>query len=104
MMNDPANYGPMAGILAMALATYFTRVIGFWLMGHVPMTVRIRRMLETLPGAIVVATAVPLAVKAGAAGAIAVGVTVVAMVMRRNEFLAVALGLAVISLARAYGL
>ena len=46
MMNDPASYGPMAGILAMALATYLTRVIGFWLMGHVPMTARVRRMLE----------------------------------------------------------
>lgn len=103
MMNDPATYGPMAGILAMALATYFTRVIGFWLMGHVPMTVRVRRMLETLPGAIVVATVVPLTAKAGAAGVIAVAVTVVAMALRRNEFLAVALGLTAISLARAYG-
>ena len=34
---------------------------------------------------------------------VAVGITVAAMAMRRNEFLAVALGLAVISLARAYG-
>ena len=52
MTNDPTVYGPIAGILAMALATYFTRVAGFWLMAHVPMTVRVRRMLETLPGAI----------------------------------------------------
>jgi len=55
MTSDPAVYGPIAGILAMALATYFTRVAGFWLMAHVPMTARVRRMLETLPGAIVVA-------------------------------------------------
>lgn len=103
MMSDPIIYGPMAGILAMAFATYFTRVIGFWLMGHVRMTARVRRMLETLPGAIVVATVVPLAAKAGAAGVAAVAVTVASMAMRRNEFLAVALGLAVISLARAYG-
>ena len=40
MTNDPATYGPIAGILAMAFATYFTRVIGLWLMGHVPVTVR----------------------------------------------------------------
>ena len=58
----------MAGILAMALATYFTRVAGFWLMAHVPMTVRVRRMLETLPGAIVVATIVPLVARAGLRG------------------------------------
>jgi branched chain amino acid efflux pump len=103
MTSDSMIYGPMAGILAMAFATYFTRVAGFWLMGHVRMTVRVRRMLETLPGAIVVATVVPLAAKAGAAGVIAVAVTVASMAMRRNEFLAVALGLIVISLARAYG-
>ncbi len=60
MMNDPTIYGPMVGILAMAFATYVTRVAGFWLMGHVPLTLRVRRMLETLPGAIVVATVVPL--------------------------------------------
>ena len=103
-MNNPALYGPMAGILAMAFATYFTRVIGFWLMGHVPMTVRVRRMLETLPGAIVVALIVPLAARAGVPGLIGIAVTLASMLIRRNEFLAVAVGLTVISLARAYGL
>jgi uncharacterized membrane protein len=104
MMNDPAIYGPMAGILAMAFATYFTRVAGFWLMGHVPLTQRVRRMLETLPGAIVVATVVPMTAKVGVAGVIAIGVAFAAMVLRRNEFLAVALGLSAVSLARAFGL
>ena len=104
MMNEAAAYPPIAGILAMALATYFTRVFGFWLMGHVPLTHRVRRMLETLPGAIVVATVVPMTAKVGAAGIIAIGVTCAAMVMRRNEFLAVALGLSAIALARAFGL
>jgi uncharacterized membrane protein len=103
-MNNPALYGPMAGILAMAFATYFTRVIGFWLMGHVPMTVRVRRMLETLPGAIVVALIVPLAARAGVPGLIGIAVTLASMLIRRNEFLAVAVGLTAISLARAYGL
>lgn len=104
IMNDLATYGPMAGILAMAFATYFTRVIGFWLMGHVPVTVRVRRMLETLPGAIVVATVVPLTAKAGPAGLVAVGITTAVMIARRNEFLAVAVGLTTISLLRYFGL
>src|SRR3954454_20152706 len=104
MMNDPASYGPMAGILAMAFATYFTRLAGFWLMGHVPMTVRVRRMLETLPGALVVATIVPLVARAGTAGVVGIGVTLASMLLRRNEFLAVALGLGAITLVRAYGL
>jgi uncharacterized membrane protein len=103
MTSDPAVYGPIAGILAMALATYFTRVAGFWLMAHVPMTARVRRMLETLPGAIVVATIVPLVARAGMAGLIGIGATFASMLLRRNEFLAVALGLTAISLARAFG-
>lgn len=97
-------YGPFAGIVAMALATYLTRFAGFWLMGHVPVTRRVRRMLETLPGAIVVATVAPLVAKAGAPGMIGIGVTLASMLMRRNEFLAVAFGLASVSLARALGL
>lgn len=97
-------YGPFAGVAAMALATYLTRFAGFWLMGHVPVTLRVRRMLETLPGAIVVATVAPLVAKAGAPGLIGIGVTLVSMFLRRNEFLAVALGLTAVSLARAFGL
>ena len=97
-------FGPIAGIVAMALATYFTRVVGFWAMGHVPMTRRVRRMLETLPGAIVIATIVPLMVRAGMPGLIGIVMTFASMVLRRNEFLAVALGLVSVSLARAAGL
>ena len=33
----------------MAAATYLMRVGGFWLMGHVPLTARMRKMLEALP-------------------------------------------------------
>ena len=95
---------PVAAILAMALAAAFTRVAGFWLMGHLPVTPRVRRMLETLPGAIVVATVVPLVAKGGLPGLIGVGVAFAAMILRRNEFLAVALGLTSIALARGFGL
>jgi uncharacterized membrane protein len=102
MMPNDSVYGPLWGIVAMALATYFTRVAGFWLMAHVPVTPRMRRMLETLPGALVVAIIVPLAARAGAPGFIGIGVTFASMLLRRNEFLAVALGLISISLARAF--
>jgi uncharacterized membrane protein len=102
--NDPMVFGPFAGIMVMALATYATRVAGFWLMGHVPMTLRVRRMLETLPGAIVVATVAPLVARAGVPGLIAIAVTLVSMILRRNEFLAAALGLTAVSLARGFGL
>jgi len=103
-MPSDVFHSPLAAIAAMALATYFTRVIGYWLMGHVPMTLRMRRMLETLPGAIVVATILPLMMRAGVPGVIGIGATFAAMLMRRNEFLAVALGLGSVSLARAFGI
>jgi uncharacterized membrane protein len=100
MSNEVA---PVVAILAMALAAAVTRVAGFWLMGHVQVTPRVRRMLETLPGAIVVATVVPLTLKGGVPGLAGIGVAFAAMILRRNEFLAVALGLATIALARNFG-
>ena len=101
-MPSELAFGPLVGIAAMALATYFTRVVGFWAMGHVPMTLRVRRMLETLPGAIVVATVAPLMVRAGVPGLIGIAATLGSMFMRRNEFLAVALGMGAVALARAF--
>ena len=103
-MPSEAQFGAFAGIAAMALATYFTRVIGFWAMGHVPMTLRVRRMLETLPGAIVVAIIVPLMARAGVPGLIGIVVTFASMMLWRNEVLAVALGMGAVSRARAFGL
>jgi uncharacterized membrane protein len=102
-MPSELTFGPFAGIAVLALATYLTRVSGFWLMGHVPVTLRVRRMLETLPGAIVVATIAPLAVRGGTAGMIGIAATLAAMLLRRNEFLAVAVGLTAVGLARLYG-
>lgn len=103
-MTGDLAFGPLGAIVTMALATYLTRVSGYWLMGRVPMTVRVRGMLETLPGAIVVATIVPLVARAGAPGMIGIAATFAAMLMRRNEFLAVAIGLTAIGLARLWGL
>lgn len=100
----PTEFGPFTGIAAMALATYLTRVAGFWLMGHVPMTLRVRRVLEALPGAIVVATIVPLMARAGVPGLVGIAVTFASMLVRRNELLAVVFGMGSVALVRAYGL
>lgn len=93
-----------AAILAMAAATYFTRTSGFWLMGHVPLTPRIRKMLEALPGSVVAATVLPIVAKSGAPAMLAVIAAAVVMIARRNEFLAVAAGLLVAALVRAGGM
>ena len=104
MMNEPLAYGPLIGILAMAFATLMTRFAGYWLMGHIPLTKRVRRVLEILPGAIMAATIVPIVAKVGPAALIAVLVAAGSMIAKRNEFIAAGLALVAVSLARAYGL
>ena len=103
-MNEPLAHGALIAILAMAAATYLTRISGYWLMGHIPMTRRVRRSLEVLPGAIMAATVVPIVAKVGPAALIAVVVAMISMILKRNEFIAAGLALAAVSLARAYGL
>ena len=104
MMNEPLAHGALIGILAMAAATLMTRMAGYWLMGHIPLTRRVRRSLEVLPGAIMAATIVPIVAKVGPVALLAVIVAAISMMSRRNEFLAVGLALAAASLARAFGL
>ena len=102
-MSPSDQIGVTAAILAMAAATYLTRTGGFWLMAHVPLTARLRRMLEALPGAVIAATVLPIMVKSGAPAALAVAAALLTMLARRNEFLAVAAGIAVAAAARLAG-
>lgn len=104
MMNDPLVHGPLIAILAMAAATYATRISGYWLMGHIPMTRRVRRALEVLPGAIMAATVVPMVAKVGVVALLAIIVAMVSMILRRNEFVAVGFALVTAALLRACGL
>jgi uncharacterized membrane protein len=104
MMNEPLADGALIGILAMAAATLMTRMAGYWLMGHIPLTRRVRRSLEVLPGAIMAATIVPIVAKVGPVALLAVIVAAGSMMIRRNEFIAVGLAVAAASLARAFGL
>lgn len=104
MTASDADIGVVAAIVAMAVATYLTRISGFWLMAHVPLTARLRRMLEALPGAVIAATVLPIVVKVGMPAALAVAASLAAMIVRRNEFLAVAVGIGAAAAARAAGL
>jgi uncharacterized membrane protein len=99
-----AEFGVFAAIIAMALTNTLIRFSGYFLMARVPLTPRLTRMLEALPGSVVAATLVPLALKSGSAAVIGLSVVVILMAWRRNEFLAVFGGLALIALMRAGGL
>src|ERR1043166_8844879 len=88
MMHEALPYGALIGIVAMAIATLIARMAGYWLMGHIPMTRRVRRSLEVLPGAIMAATIVPIVAKVGPVALLAVVVALVSMIIKRNEFIA----------------
>ncbi len=97
------DLGGFLAILAMVAATYLTRVGGFWLMGRIPLTPRVRRMLDALPGSIVAAIVLPIVVRTGLPAAVGIAAVIGLMVVRRNEFLAIFGGLAAVALVRAGG-
>ncbi|MGE0062181.1 MAG: AzlD family protein [Xanthobacteraceae bacterium] len=99
--HDPLAFAGI--VLAMAAAVYLTRVSGFWLIGRFAIGPRLRRMLDTLPGAIIAATVAPLLVHGGLAGLAAVAGALAAMLALRNDFAAVLAGMAAAALVRFAG-
>jgi uncharacterized membrane protein len=100
-MADPAG---LAVIVAMALATYACRALGYAVMGFVPLTARVRRGLEALPGAVVASVVLPGALAAGPSGLAGVAAAILAMLIVKRDVAALAAGCGVASLARAAGL
>ena len=100
---EPLGFGVLVTILAMAAVTYLLRAGGYWLMSHVRITATVRHMLEALPGSIIVATVLPVAIGGGAAAILGIAAALTAMLVRRNELLAVVAGGATAALVRAAG-
>jgi uncharacterized membrane protein len=96
--------GPVTAILAMAAATYAVRFAGYWIMTRVPLTPFLRAALEALPGAIIVATVVPLAMRGGLSAWIGIAAATLAMVAVRKDIVALAAGMGAVMAARAMGL
>jgi uncharacterized membrane protein len=63
-----------------------------------------RKMLEALPGSVIVATVLPIVVRDGITAMLAIGVAVLVMLLVRRDILAVIAGMAVAASARAFGL
>ena len=100
---EPVGLG-LAAIVLMAAMTLLIRAGGFWLRGHVRLTTRVRRMLEALPGSIVTAVVLPIAIKSGAPAMFAVAAAVTVMIACRNTLLGVMVGITVAALARRAGI
>ena len=100
-MSSLATPGIWTAIIAMAVVTVGIRVSGFWLMGYIPLTRRVRAILNALPGAVIIAIILPLAVRGGLAAGVAVLISLAIMAWRRNDLLAVVCGCAAAALVRA---
>jgi uncharacterized membrane protein len=101
MNADLGTFGVWMAIAAMALVTYAIRAGGFWLMGYVPLTRCVRSILNALPGSVIVAIILPLAVRGGTAATVSVITALVVMALRRNDLLAVICGVGVAAFVRA---
>lgn len=101
---DIGTHGFWYALVAMTAATYGIRAGGFALMRYVPLTPFVRRMLETLPGAVIVATVLPIVGREGTPAMLGIVAAVLVMVWRRSDWLAVLAGMAVAAAARACGL
>lgn len=97
-------YGAAMAIAAMAVATYLCRVAGVLIMSRVRITRPIERALGALPGSIVAATIVPIALRSGPAAIAGIVAGIVVMRLVRNELAALVAGLGIAALARAIGL
>jgi uncharacterized membrane protein len=102
-MTDWLRGDVMIAFAVMTAVTVASRLGGYWLMGYVNVTPRVRRMLDALPGSIIVAAALPVAVNGGLVVMFAIGAAMVVTIIRRNDFLAVMTGMVVAALARAAG-
>jgi uncharacterized membrane protein len=98
---DPLTY--MGALAAMTCAVYVMRAGGYWLIGRVTISPRLRRMLDTLPGAVIAATVAPILMKGGVSTSLAVIAAVAAMIVVRNDFAAVVAGVGIAALVRAVG-
>lgn len=103
-MTDWARPAVLAAIAVMVVVTVASRLGGYWLMRYVKVTPRVRRMLDALPGSIILAAVAPVVINGGVVTMLAIAVAVVAAVLTRSDFLAVAAGMAFAAVARAAGL
>ncbi len=92
-----------AAILGMALATYATRVGGYWLVRRTAVRGRLAGALEAVPGAVLTAIIAPMAFATGAAESAAAVLTIL-LALRLPLIVSVAGGcLAVVALRALLG-
>jgi uncharacterized membrane protein len=94
-------WGSALVIASMALATYLCRIAGVAIMSRVRITPRIERGLRALPGSIIMATILPVALDNGPPAILALAATMAAMAATRNELVGLLTGLGALAVVRA---
>ncbi|MFG1299651.1 AzlD domain-containing protein [Xanthobacter sp. V3C-3] len=95
--------GTLAAILVMALATAFNRSAGYLAMRLIPVTPRVRRILDCLPGAVLVALLAPGAAHGDKAMLAGLAAAFVATKLTGSDLAAVVAAMAVAAGLRALG-
>lgn len=93
-------------LLAIALMTAVTvalRLGGYFMMSYVTVTPRVRRMLGALPGSVITAAVLPVALAGGTVAMAAVAVAMLAMLVTKRDIIAVIAGSATAALLRLAG-
>lgn len=94
----------LIAVFLMTAITYSLRAGGYWVMGRLPITPRMRRGLEALPGAIIVSTILPIILKGGLVVGLCMIVATAAQLTLKREYLAVICAAAAAAAFRAGGL
>lgn len=89
----------LLAILAMAVATYATRLAGLWIADYIPRTGRARAALDALPAAVLTAVVAPMALATGPAETAAAAITILAA-MRLPLLATVAVGVVAVVVLR----
>jgi len=90
----------LMAFVAMMAVTVAARAGGFWVMRYIPVTARVRRMLDALPGSIIVAASLPVVISGGVVVIVAIAAAMTVTIIRRNDFVAVGVAMAVAALLR----
>lgn len=94
----------LAAFAAMGLVTYAMRGGGYWMMGRLALTPRLRRGLEALPGALIVATILPVALQKGIPASACLVAAAATMAVVKKDLVAVLIGLVAAAALRQAGL
>ena len=97
---EPGGGGLVLIILAMALVTLATRWGGVFIMSFVPLGYRVRLFIQAMSGSVLIAIIAPMALEGDLTARMALAVTALAVLLLKNQLLAIAAGILTAALLR----